>query len=217
MVSRYREESAKSGFGPEALKRTLQTAGRTIIFSSLTIAAAVASLAVFPQRFLYSMGIAGAIVALLAAFLSLTVLPALLAVLGPRVNALAPKRLQRAAEDEARPAQHGFWYRLSRLVMRRPGRIAAAQRSVSDRARDPVLGDQVHPGGRQGAPRRGEREAGGSHAECGLPAQPDGAARGRDRRAGNRPASEGRWRRGSRTSAACPRSRRRSPRGPRTR
>jgi RND superfamily putative drug exporter len=126
MVSRYREESAKSGFGPEALKRTLQTAGRTIIFSSLTIAAAVASLAVFPQRFLYSMGIAGAIVALLAAFLSLTVLPALLAVLGPRVNALAPKRLQRAAEDEARPAQRGFWYRLSRLVMRRPGRIAAA-------------------------------------------------------------------------------------------
>ena len=68
MVSRYREESAKSGFGLEALTRTLQTAGRTIVFSSLTIAAAVASLAIFPQRFLYSMGIAGALVALLAAF-----------------------------------------------------------------------------------------------------------------------------------------------------
>ena len=126
MVSRYREEGAKSGFGAEALKRTLQTAGRTILFSSLTIAAAIASLAVFPQRFLYSMGIAGALVALLAATLSLTVLPALLAVLGPRVNALAPKRLQRAADRDARPAQQGFWYRLSRLVMRRPGRIAIA-------------------------------------------------------------------------------------------
>jgi putative drug exporter of the RND superfamily len=126
MVSRYREESAKSGFGAEALVRTLRTAGRTIIFSSLTVAAAVASLAVFPQRFLYSMGIAGAIVALLAASLALTVLPALLAVLGPRVNALAPKRLQRAADRDARPAEQGFWYRLSRLVMRRPGRIALA-------------------------------------------------------------------------------------------
>jgi RND superfamily putative drug exporter len=126
MVSRYREEAATVGFGQEALTRTLQTAGRTIIFSSLTIAAAVASLIIFPQNFLYSMGIAGAIVALLAATLALTVLPALLVVLGRRVNAFAPKRLQRAAEREARPAEHGVWYRLSRLVMRRPAPIAIA-------------------------------------------------------------------------------------------
>ena len=114
MVSRYREESARSGFGLEALRRTLQTSGRTIVFSSLTVAAAIASLAIFPQRFLYSMGIAGALVALLAASLALTVLPALLSVLGPRVNALAPKRLARAADRDARPAESGFWYRLSR-------------------------------------------------------------------------------------------------------
>ena len=125
MVSRYREESATHGFGRQALTRTLQTAGRTILFSSLTVAAAIASLAIFPQRFLYSMGIAGALVALVAAALALLVLPALLAVLGPRVNALAPKRLQRAADRDARPAQAGFWYRLSRFVMRRPGPIAA--------------------------------------------------------------------------------------------
>ena len=130
MVSRYREEAASSGFGAQALTRTLQTAGRTIIFSSLTIAAAVASLAVFPQRFLYSMGIAGAVAALLSATLALTVLPALLTVLGPRVNAFAPKRLQRAAEREARPDHHGFWYRLSRLVMRRPALIAASSAAV---------------------------------------------------------------------------------------
>src|SRR5205807_3262063 len=108
----------------DALRRTLQTAGRTILFSSLTVAAAVASLAIFPQRFLYSMGIAGAIVALVAAALALVVLPALLTVLGPRVNALAPKALQRAAERDARPAQSGFWYRLSRFVMRRPAPVA---------------------------------------------------------------------------------------------
>jgi uncharacterized membrane protein YdfJ with MMPL/SSD domain len=76
IVSRYREEAARDGFGPEALSRTLQTAGRTVLFSSVTVAVAVASLAVFPQQFLYSMGIAGAIGLLLAATLALTVLPA---------------------------------------------------------------------------------------------------------------------------------------------
>jgi putative drug exporter of the RND superfamily len=126
MVSRYREEAAASGFGVVALRRTLQTAGRTILFSSLTIAAAVASLAIFPQRFLYSMGIAGALVALLAGSLALVVLPALLTVLGPRVNAFAPRRLARAAERESRPDERGAWYRLSRFVMRRPAQIAVA-------------------------------------------------------------------------------------------
>jgi RND superfamily putative drug exporter len=130
MVSRYREESARVGFGLPALTATLSTAGRTIIFSSLTVAAAVASLTIFPQRFLYSMGIAGALVALLAASLALVVLPALLGVLGPRVNALAPKRLARAADRDARPAQRGGWYRLSRLVMRRPLPVAIASATL---------------------------------------------------------------------------------------
>ena len=124
MVSRYREESATSGYGLQALQRTLQTAGRTILFSSLTVAAAVASLVIFPQRFLHSMGIAGAVVALVAAALALIVLPALLTVLGPRINALAPKRLQRAADHDARPAQSGAWYRLARFVTSRPRRVA---------------------------------------------------------------------------------------------
>jgi RND superfamily putative drug exporter len=124
LVSRYREEAARSGFGVEALRRSVETAGRTIVFSSLTVAAAVAALAIFPQRFLYSMGIAGAIVALLAAALALLVLPGFLALLGPRVNALAPRRLQRAADRDARPAERGFWYRLSRFVMRRPAQVA---------------------------------------------------------------------------------------------
>src|SRR5919197_1453321 len=126
MVSRYREEAATSGFGLEALRRTLETAGRTILFSSITIAGAIASLTLFPQRFLYSMGIGGALVALIAASLAVVVLPALLAVLGPRVNALAPTWLARAAERETRPDERGAWYRLSRFVMRRPAPIAVA-------------------------------------------------------------------------------------------
>jgi uncharacterized membrane protein YdfJ with MMPL/SSD domain len=124
VVSRYREEIARSGPGLEAMRRTMNTAGRTVLFSSLTVAAALAALMVFPQRFLYSMGLGGTLVALLAATISLTVLPAVLALLGNRVNALAPRFLQRRAQSDARPAESGFWYRLSRFVMRRPIGIA---------------------------------------------------------------------------------------------
>ena len=124
IVSRYREEIAKDGPGLAAMRRVLATSGRTVFFSSLTVAAALASLLVFPQRFLYSMGLGGALVALFAALISLTVLPAVLTMLGSRVNAGAPKFLQRRAEADARPDEHGFWYRLSRFVMRRPLPIA---------------------------------------------------------------------------------------------
>jgi RND superfamily putative drug exporter len=130
MVSRYREEAAVHGFGPEALRRTLATAGRTILFSSSTVAAALASLTIFPQRFLFSMGLAGAIVALVAAALALVVLPAILALLGRRVNALAPRWLQRAAGRDARPVEAGFWYRLSQFVLARPGRVALLSASA---------------------------------------------------------------------------------------
>ena len=126
IVSRYREEIAKTGPGLAAMKRVLATAGRTVFFSSLTVAAALASLLVFPQRFLYSMGLGGALVALFAALISLTVLPAVLTLLGNRVNAGAPKFLQRRAEADARPDSQGFWYRLSRFVQRRPIPVATA-------------------------------------------------------------------------------------------
>jgi RND superfamily putative drug exporter len=124
IVSRYREEIARSGPGPAAMKRVLATAGRTVFFSSLTVAAALASLLVFPQRFLYSMGLGGSLVALFAAAISLTVLPAVLTLLGARVNAGAPSFLRRRAASDARPAERGFWYRLSRFVMRRPVPVA---------------------------------------------------------------------------------------------
>jgi uncharacterized membrane protein YdfJ with MMPL/SSD domain len=106
------------------MRRVLATAGRTVFFSSLTVAAALASLLVFPQRFLYSMGLGGSLVALFAALISLTVLPAVLTLLGKRVNAGAPKFLQRRAEADARATEEGFWYRLSRFVMRRPIPVA---------------------------------------------------------------------------------------------
>ena len=130
IVSRYREEIARTGPGLPAMRRTLATAGRTVLFSSLTVAAALASLMVFPQNFLYSMGIGGSLVALIAAAISLLVLPAVLTLLGERVNALAPAFLHRRADRDARRATEGFWYRLSQLVMRFPVRIAAASAAL---------------------------------------------------------------------------------------
>jgi putative drug exporter of the RND superfamily len=130
MVARFREELAATGSPPEAIARTLRTAGRTVLYSSLTVAAALASLLVFPQRFLYSMGIGGVIVTALASTVALVVLPAVLLLLGERVNALAPRWLQRRSAREARSQSEGAWYRLSRFVMRRPGRTAFLSAAV---------------------------------------------------------------------------------------
>jgi len=124
IVSRYREEIAKDGPGLAAMRRVLATAGRTVFFSSLTVSAALASLLVFPQRFLYSMGLGGSLVVLLTALISLTVLPAVLTLLGTRINSPSPRFLQRRAEADTRPDEQGFWYRLSRFVMRRPVPVA---------------------------------------------------------------------------------------------
>jgi uncharacterized membrane protein YdfJ with MMPL/SSD domain/pSer/pThr/pTyr-binding forkhead associated (FHA) protein len=130
IVSRYREEMVKHGPGATALRITLQTAGRTVLFSALTVAAALGSLLVFPQSFVYSMGIGGMVCSLIAVTVALVALPALLAALGPRINALAPKRWQAAVERTARQEQGGFWYRLSRLVMRRPIPVAAGSAAL---------------------------------------------------------------------------------------
>ena len=124
MVSRFREELVRVGPGAEAVRRTVATAGRTVLYSAVTIAGAGVSLLVFPLRFLYSMGVGVILVALMAAVVSLVVLPAIFAVLQLRVNALAPARWKRASVAEADPDHRGFWYRLSQFVMRY--RIATA-------------------------------------------------------------------------------------------
>jgi len=123
IVSRWREEAARHGHGPEALAATMRTAGRTVVFSALTVAASMACLLVFPQQFLYSMGLGGVLVALSAGIVALVPLPAFLYWLGPRIDALAPRRLQQLPSG-------GRWGRLAAWVMQRPGRVAALSASV---------------------------------------------------------------------------------------
>jgi uncharacterized membrane protein YdfJ with MMPL/SSD domain len=124
MVSRFREELAGGADREAALAATLRSAGRTVAFSGVTVAAALAALLVFRQRFLYSMGVGGFVCALIAAGVSLTLLPALLGTLGERVNAGGPRRWKEAIAREARAEHSGFWYRHSQRVMRRPVGVA---------------------------------------------------------------------------------------------
>ena len=118
IVSRFREEHRQRGSVDAALVTVRRTAGRTVLFSSITIAAAMATLAIFPERFIYSMGIAGAITVLAAGAFALVVLPSLLTVFGERIATRPPKRA-RVESGAAAPAT-GRWYWVATLVMRRP-------------------------------------------------------------------------------------------------
>ena len=119
IVSRYREELRAGSDVEGAVVRTMQTAGRTVALSGLTVAVSLAALLVFPMYFLRSFAYAGIAVVLAAMAGSLLSLPALLAVVGTRIDALRvfPHRARRAEAD-------GRWYRTARWVMRRPIAVA---------------------------------------------------------------------------------------------
>src|ERR1700730_3883331 len=117
VVSRFREELHRQGSVEDAVARTVATAGRTVAVSGITVATALASLMLFPETFLRSMGYGGVATVLVDMLAALTVLPALLAVLGPRVNAL---RIRRAVQRAPAAEHSGGWYRLASSVMRRP-------------------------------------------------------------------------------------------------
>jgi RND superfamily putative drug exporter len=120
VVARFREE-LRSGHEPRAaVTRTVRTAGRTVAFSALTVAASLCATLVFPFTFLRSFAYAGVAVALLAGLFSLIVLPAILMLLGHRVNALTLWKRSVAPPDE------GIWHRVALFVMRRPIPVATA-------------------------------------------------------------------------------------------
>ena len=135
VISRFREELAKlpaddPAAVPAALRVTMRTAGRTVLFSGLTVAAALSSLLVVPQTFLKSMGYGGMAAVVVAMVSALTVLPAALRLLGRRIDKGRVPFLHR----RRRPGRHGgevasedgAWARLAHSVMRRPARRPAA-------------------------------------------------------------------------------------------
>src|SRR4051812_4723717 len=135
MVSRFREEIRRQGGRGEdavetALARTMATAGRTVAVSGVTVAISLAGLLIFPQVFLRSMGFGGMSAVLIAMIAALTLLPALLAMLGPKVDALSVRpwlrRLFRRPVALRSDTAHGLWYRIAHSVMRRPVVYAVA-------------------------------------------------------------------------------------------
>jgi RND superfamily putative drug exporter len=125
----------RAGHDPhDAVIRTVQTAGRTVLFSALTVALSLSALVVFPMYFLRSFAYAGVAVVVLAALASIVVLPACLALIGTRVNSLdlrvALRRLFRRPEPVARLDEHGFWYRLAQAVMKRPVALGVAVTAI---------------------------------------------------------------------------------------
>ena len=128
MISRFREELHGGKTIEAALARTMSTAGRTVAFSGITVAISLASLLLFPQVFLRSMGFGGMAAVLVAMVGALTVLPALLAVLGHRVDSLRVPGLARLAgrlrsrrtAGDSGASTHGAWARVAHSVMRRP-------------------------------------------------------------------------------------------------
>jgi RND superfamily putative drug exporter len=117
MTSRFREELARRDGPdrvPEAVRITVATAGRAVFFSGLTVLLGLIGLVLFEFMILRSVGIAGAIVVGLAALAALTLLPAILVLVGERIDALRVRRVTIAADGE------GPWARLAGRVMRRP-------------------------------------------------------------------------------------------------
>ncbi|MBI2887331.1 MAG: MMPL family transporter [Chloroflexi bacterium] len=119
MVSRFREELPEHGV-EEALARTMATAGRAVFFSGLTVFLGLSGLLVFDYMMLRSVGVGGALVVLVSLVAALTLLPAALSLLGPRINALTLGLARETAQEG------GFWRRLAGAVARRPLPVFAA-------------------------------------------------------------------------------------------
>ncbi|WP_405134274.1 MMPL family transporter [Nocardia sp. NBC_01388] len=122
IVSRFREELAEGYDTKAAVRRTVMTAGRTVMFSATMIVASLGGMLLFPQGFLKSIAYATIATVALAALSSITILPALLAILGPRVDAFGLKWFNKTKSNEEIEA--GFWGKLTAWVMKHPLKVA---------------------------------------------------------------------------------------------
>ena len=130
ILSRYRNEIADGATRDAALIRTMTTAGRTVLFSSLTVALSMVTMIVFPQYFLKSFAYAGVIVVAFAATAAVVVTPAGIVLLGDRLDRFDVRTLFRRVlgrpDPEPVPVQQTFWYRWTKFVMRRAVPIGLA-------------------------------------------------------------------------------------------
>jgi putative drug exporter of the RND superfamily len=158
IVSRFREELANGRTVALAVERSIATAGKAVAFSGIAVAIGLSGLLVFEAPALRSIGLAGSIVVFCSLFFSLTLLPAVLGMLGPRVNALSIqgliRRLRGRSAEEAQAASHSRWAALARAVMRRPVLVLVPTLALLLAAGAPFLrleqgvpGAEIYPAG----------------------------------------------------------------------
>jgi RND superfamily putative drug exporter len=130
IISRYRDELADGADRERALVRTMATAGRTVLFSAMTVALSMVAMVLFPMYFLKSFAYAGIAVVVFAAVAAIVVAPAAIALLGDRLDSLDARRLARwvfSRPDPVRkPIEQNFWYLSTKFVMRRAVPIGVA-------------------------------------------------------------------------------------------
>lgn len=122
ILTRYRDEQAAGATREQALTRTMVTAGRTVLFSAMTVALSMATMVVFPQYFLRSFAYAGVAVVTFAALAAIIVTPAVIVILGDRLDSLDIRRLLRRltgrSEPGQKPVEQTFWYGCAKFAMR---------------------------------------------------------------------------------------------------
>ena len=151
VVYRYREELAKGGSKEDAIVRTMETAGRAVVFSGSAVGIGLALMLFMPLPFMRGFGIGGLVIPLVSVVCALTLLPVLLYLLAAKLDSvrLIPRRIaERRADSES-----NMWVRLSRTIMRRPVLVASTTTAFLVLLTLPVLTMQVGPGSNEGIPQ----------------------------------------------------------------
>ena len=175
IVRRFREELSTGAEPLTAVATTLRTAGRTVLFSALTVAVSLAAMLLFPQYFLRSFAYAGIAVVLLAAAAALILLPAALVLLGHRVNSLDLRRLFRRGRAAKASGEEGTaWARMATLVMRRAPLFAVATTVVLIVLGLPFLGVKFGTADDRQLPSGAESHVVQQHIRDGFPGSPGG-------------------------------------------
>src|SRR5271156_2940810 len=144
IVSRFRDEIASGATRNDALVHTMATAGRTVLFSATTVALSMAAMIVFPMHFLKSFGYAGIATVAFTAIAAVVMTPAVIVLLGDRLNVLDVRRLvrrmRRRQEPIRRPVEREFWYRSTKFVTRRAPPVGLAVVALLVLVGTPFLG-----------------------------------------------------------------------------
>jgi uncharacterized membrane protein YdfJ with MMPL/SSD domain len=151
VVYRYREELKRNGSKTDALVRTMETAGRAVVFSGTAVAIGLALLLAMPLPFMRGFGVGGLFIPIVSILCALTLLPVLLYFLGAPLDRvrLVPKRVLRRRADEER----NMWIRLAHRIMRRPAVFAAGAVAILIATALPVLALELGPGSNKGIPQ----------------------------------------------------------------